>query len=438
MGWFKKDSNSTKPDGSSSTVKSSSNKRGGGSFGNKSSSSNNRASTAEVSSKEISSSTTAAANQQQPAPTLSSLSSRAALGTAPVHSLGGSESTQPVTATAAAAAAAQQQQQAALHFNSSSKQRQTYESDTDEEVEEGLTVDQQQQRHSQRQSQHHNIYPNMSEVEAGKSYSAEYDQYEAEDAAHTDAIRQNHLNSLFNGHLMKWKFEAEEGSPFIRIPAFIGALGLITTSVMALVMEQDAWTTHSIVMSVCILIMATFILILDGRFLATNPLSARAHLRNIMTRNFNIFRFLWGRGLLYVAAGILSVAQMWIVNVYSGAYLIAVGVIALIVGVHASRKFAALRNSLADESFLLLVFSNYDTDGDGYVNPSEFAVLLSDLGMELDDRYTLKAFNVIDTDNDRRISFEEFSHWWASGYIERGRKRRDDDGDDDEVYRRMN
>lgn len=277
---------------------------------------------------------------------------------------------------------------------------------------------------------------NLSGVEAGKSYSGDYDHYEEDHTA--EAARQNHLNSLFNGHLMKWKFEAEEGSPFIRVPAFLGALALIVASVVALVMEPDSWTAHSIVMAVCILFMSTFILILDGRFLASNPLSARAHLRNIMTRNFNIFRFLWGRGLLYIAAGILSVAQMWPVHLYAGIYVICVGVVALSVGVHASRKFAALRNSLADESFLLLVFSNYDTDGDGYVNPSEFAILLADLGMELDDRYTLKAFNVIDTDNDRRVSFEEFSHWWASGYIERGRRRRDDDTEEeDDSYRRM-
>lgn len=31
--------------------------------------------------------------------------------------------------------------------------------------------------------------------------------------------KQSHLNSLFNGHLMKWKFEAEEGTAFIRVPA---------------------------------------------------------------------------------------------------------------------------------------------------------------------------------------------------------------------------
>mmetsp|Transcript_986 Transcript_986/g.1285 ORF Transcript_986/g.1285 Transcript_986/m.1285 type:complete len:283 (-) Transcript_986:179-1027(-) len=250
--------------------------------------------------------------------------------------------------------------------------------------------------------------------------------------------RQNHLNSLFNGHLMKWKYEAEEGSSFLRVPAFLGSLGLVAACVVTLVMKPDSWTTHSIVMSVCIIVMSLFILILDSRFLASNPLSARAHLRNIMTRNFNIFRFLWGRGLLYISAGTLCVAQMWIVNIYAGSFMIAVGFIAVIVGVHASRKFAALRNSLADESFLLLVFSNYDTDGDGCISPSEFAVLLADLGMELDDRYTLKAFHVIDTDDDRRISFEEFSHWWSSGYIERGRKKVAGDYDQDEdSYRRM-
>jgi hypothetical protein len=31
--------------------------------------------------------------------------------------------------------------------------------------------------------------------------------------------KQSHLNSLFNGHLMKWKFEAEEGTAFVRVPA---------------------------------------------------------------------------------------------------------------------------------------------------------------------------------------------------------------------------
>ena len=207
----------------------------------------------------------------------------------------------------------------------------------------------------------------------------------------------------------------------------------MTTAIVSLVMYPEAWEPHSIVTSMGVIVMSFFVLILDGRFLAPNPLSARAHLRNVMTRNFNILRFVWGRGLLYIVAGILNCAQLWLITICSGAFMIALGIVALCVGIHASRKFAALRNSLADESYLLLVFSRYDTDGDGYLAPNEFAILLSELGMELDDRYTLKAFNVIDTDNDRKISFDEFNYWWASGYIERGRRRRDSEDE----YRQM-
>ena len=31
--------------------------------------------------------------------------------------------------------------------------------------------------------------------------------------------------------------------------------------------------------------------------------------------------------------------------------------------------------------------------------------------MQLDDRYNIKAFNAIDSDNDQRISYDVFSEW---------------------------
>ena len=42
---------------------------------------------------------------------------------------------------------------------------------------------------------------------------------EQEPRHEASSSKQSHLNSLFNGHLMKWKFEAEEGTAFIRVPA---------------------------------------------------------------------------------------------------------------------------------------------------------------------------------------------------------------------------
>jgi hypothetical protein len=274
---------------------------------------------------------------------------------------------------------------------------------------------------------YHNV-----EMEGQKSYSTKGDDSEAPVLHHE--IKAGHLNSLFNGHLMKWKLEAEEGNAFIRVPAFLGALALMSTAITALVLYPDAWEPSAIVTSCGVIVMSCTVLILDGRFLITNPLSARAHLRNVMTRNFNIFRFVWGRGLLYIIAGILNCAQMSLITICSGVFMIALGLIALCVGIHASQRFSSLRNSLADESFLLFAFGRYDNDGDGYLGPNEFGQLLSELGMELDDRYTLKAFNVIDTDCDRKICFDEFNYWWASGYIERGRTRR---YSEDEDYQQM-
>lgn len=52
-----------------------------------------------------------------------------------------------------------------------------------------------------------------------RSYSQADETEPEERVSYADVSKQNHLNSLFNGHLMKWKFEAEEGSGFIRIPA---------------------------------------------------------------------------------------------------------------------------------------------------------------------------------------------------------------------------
>lgn len=156
-----------------------------------------------------------------------------------------------------------------------------------------------------------------------------------------------------------------------------------------------------------------------------NPLGMRAHLRNIVTRNFNILRFVWGRGLLYIVAGVLNIAQTWLMTMISGAVMVAIGALSILIGIHCSRKFSVLRNALTDDSFLLLLFTYYDANSDGYLEAHQFARLLSALGMELDDRYTLKAFNVIDSRGKRKITFDDFSNWWHGGFVQRGRK---DDG----------
>lgn len=209
---------------------------------------------------------------------------------------------------------------------------------------------------------------------------------------------------------------------FSSFPIDFGALGLLVTAIVAVVLYPAAWEPHSIVMTAGVVILATFILLLEGRFMDKNPLGMRAHLRNVVTRNFNILRFVWGRGLLYIVAGILNIGQTWLITVVSGGIMVLIGVLSVANGIHCSRKFSVLRNALTDDSFLLLLFTYYDTNSDGYLEAHQFARLLSALGMELDDRYTLKAFNVIDSRGKRKINFDDFSNWWHEGFVQRGRK----------------
>lgn len=68
---------------------------------------------------------------------------------------------------------------------------------------------------------HHETEEDYGEVEnpSSTSYSRAGESEPEPSSYANNSSKQNHLNSLFNGHLMKWKFEAEEGTSFLRVPA---------------------------------------------------------------------------------------------------------------------------------------------------------------------------------------------------------------------------
>lgn len=62
-------------------------------------------------------------------------------------------------------------------------------------------------------------------------------------------------------------------------------------------------------------------------------------------------------------------------------------------------------------------FAHYDRDKSGSIDPSEFALLLEDLGVDpTPDRISF-AFSQLDQNHDGGISFEEFSTWWRADEI---------------------
>ena len=64
---------------------------------------------------------------------------------------------------------------------------------------------------------------------------------------------------------MKWKYEAEEGTMFLCIPVFFSASCTIGTSIASMQMDQpNSMEFHSIVTTICIIIMSCMIVVLDG------------------------------------------------------------------------------------------------------------------------------------------------------------------------------
>ena len=225
-------------------------------------------------------------------------------------------------------------------------------------------------------------------------------------------------DTLITSHLIHWKFAAEQGPAALRIPAVIGAIGLMVTTMLPYFIYDDSLALGDAIISAFVFTMGLVICFVDGRFsYDRDPLGFRARLRNLVTRHFNIFKLVWGRGLLYIMAGLLNVALERYITSISGGIMILIGIIALIAGGRASRNLASLRSSLWDGDFLWNEFSRHDNNGDG-LNPDQFAHFIWEIGLEFDDVYTLKAFNTIDVDRKRRINFRQFQKWWSQCKLE--------------------
>jgi Ca2+-binding EF-hand superfamily protein len=70
---------------------------------------------------------------------------------------------------------------------------------------------------------------------------------------------------------------------------------------------------------------------------------------------------------------------------------------------------------LLQEAELKKVFDKVDRSGRGYLNQSDFEVLLMALGYFANEKDAAKCFQDIVTNEDR-LSFDAFFDWWTSDY----------------------
>ncbi|WP_370947964.1 EF-hand domain-containing protein [Amycolatopsis sp. cg5] len=76
------------------------------------------------------------------------------------------------------------------------------------------------------------------------------------------------------------------------------------------------------------------------------------------------------------------------------------------------QEFVALVHRLdqgeAKKAELQAIFDEFDADGDGFISRAEYQQVVSRLGEGITDEQVTELFALTDTDDDKRITFDEF------------------------------
>ena len=68
----------------------------------------------------------------------------------------------------------------------------------------------------------------------------------------------------------------------------------------------------------------------------------------------------------------------------------------------------------ADPEQLRSQFDEFDKDGNGKIDLSEFRELLTTLGEQMEPAAAEALFDGVDSDETGLVDFEEFSKWWTA------------------------
>jgi len=136
----------------------------------------------------------------------------------------------------------------------------------------------------------------------------------------------------------------------------------------------------------------------------------------IVVRFLPFLKDIWGRGALYILSGLVQCSQLHIINIFSGMFLIAVGILFVVVGIDTHCRLSKFRKSINNEVMLEQQFKLYSINnmwGVGALDHEQFAILIVSLtkknidGDELD-----AAFSYVDMDGDGLITLDDFRNWW--------------------------
>ena len=114
----------------------------------------------------------------------------------------------------------------------------------------------------------------------------------------------------------------------------------------------------------------------------------------IIRKEAKFLTVLSGRGYFYIFVGTVLISQgAASVQGVLGMYMVVVGLMHSVIGMHASNKLSKMRNHIKDETEVRKLFKKYDEDRSGTLSAAELKELCKELGSELDDDELMSAMD---------------------------------------------
>lgn len=197
-----------------------------------------------------------------------------------------------------------------------------------------------------------------------------------------------------------------EGNWGLRIFVLLGALAMITTSLIGLISDVYRIDTISAIIDIYCMILGVVMIILEYGY----QLSFFAAIQPSLYRNALFLRFVWGRGLFYFVAGTIEISQRHYMNIFVGSYVCLLGFAFAIIGRSASQKLADARRSTFTMEDLRAKFNETDEEMKGSLDMNQFSSFVKLLGMDMNRREVETTF--LQLEEDGRIGFEVIVEWW--------------------------
>jgi hypothetical protein len=201
---------------------------------------------------------------------------------------------------------------------------------------------------------------------------------------------------------------ASDGNLSIRLLALLAGLALLFSSVTGIFSHFVTFDITGVLMEFYTLILSLVILVLESKQLNFPDSFMREVYKYAL-----FLKFVWGRGCLYFVAGTLQLAQGNLLDYGIGGFVMLVGVLYIVVGRRTAQKLRDMRKNIYSEDTLRTKFREADTETKGALTLDQFKTLVSSLGMDLNGRQAVAAFEYMDKSQDGTLSFEEFKSWWT-------------------------